>query len=386
MEENNYCPYFERGLRLHFNYQKEQLHVQMKPCCHLDPRFIPAETRTWIPVDNFQDLLDRPEHKYWQDYYENNNDFPKACHNCVKVESFRGEHAPRLGAIKRDNTDKYDYFKLDIVIGNTCNLACTFCKPDVSSLIAKVAKDNYSDDMPITWKKNNGQNSNSALVGKLTAQFLEKYSVKYVKFIGGEPLLKENWEPIGKVIDKGYLDKSILEITTNGTVVNQKMLDRFSKVDEVILRMSIDSIGKNYDFLRWPHTWNKMDRNLKFLLENKSDNINFGVAVLINVWNIEYLGEIEKYFNNLGISPGFTFDLKPGQSVQHYTNAHPSIINHAINNSTNQSSIDFLTSENSIWTNKNNFAQVKTETQWFLKQRGMTSDVLGPMTREWLEI
>jgi molybdenum cofactor biosynthesis enzyme MoaA len=198
----------------------------------------------------------------------------------------------------------------------------------------------------------------------MVADILNKYKVHTLKLIGGEPFLKENWDKISEVIS-GNCGKDLhLDVTSNGTILNDEIFEKLSKTKSAHLRLSVDSIEKNYEFIRWPHKWSKMHKNLDYLRNKKFNNITMSVNNLVNIFNFEFLPEI-----------------KPTTHPQNYQNLPEHIIEYVRSRVKRDSLRKGLVKGNNNYTKD----QIKKEFEVLLAQRKMKAeDVIGPMTREWL--
>ena len=118
---------------------------------------------------------------------------------------------------------------------------------------------------------------------------LEKISLKYVKFFGGEPLFTDTHLKFIKHIP--YPEQVILHYTTNGSIYpNDMILEEWKKFKTIIFAASLDGIEEQFDYVRWPLPWNKVSKNLMRLRENKDIwNIIFRVEFTVNFLNAYYL-------------------------------------------------------------------------------------------------
>ena len=134
-----------------------------------------------------------------------------------------------------DLTVKLERLELDL--GNKCNLACRMCHPGSSKLLAEELQKSGIKEfagVPITrytemdtWVKRS----------KLF-EVIKEYgsTLKSVYIIGGEPLVIQEQE---------------------------ELLDLNFK--SVNISASIDGVGEYYNYVRWPANWNKIYSNLKEL-------------------------------------------------------------------------------------------------------------------------
>ena len=386
--KSNYCAYVDKGLRLSFMSMNGKAGVRTTPCCHLLSKNIPGVEK-FIKVESTDSIVNHPMRQYFKDYFMNNADLHPFCAACKHKES-NGVSSERQ---KYNNLEKriseenfaYDFLKLDVIIGNTCNLACPFCSQASSSLIDTISSNFNKKDLPYHWKNDTeSAKSDPKVVGETCAELLKKYKIYSFKIVGGEPFLKENWEPIGQVLDCDYGRELHLEVTTNGSILNRNVLERISKTKTAFLRISVDSIGNNYNFIRWPHKWKKMQNNLFYLRDNLPNNVDYKISVLVNVFNFEILPDIEDFFtkNNLKFSLDFT--LKPFESPLQWFNM-PVEIKHKVYTKIKDKEAKYLIYADWDQCNLSDLQTIKNNAEFYLEQRNMKSqNVLGPLTREWL--
>lgn len=377
----NYCNYIDKGVRVRLFNGVDGLYSAVVPCCHATGTFIPKGVTLYQKVNSIEDIVNHKTLIYFREYFKDNSDLPKPCTACANQES-KGLESPRNKINNRDFAG-YDINILDVLLGNSCNLACPFCTSTASSLIDKLSNKFGEDDRPKGWKPANHFARGSERTSEIVAEILNKYKVHTLKLIGGEPLLKENWDRISEVISSEECKDMHLDVTTNGTILNDEIFKRISKTKSAHLRLSVDSIGKNYEFIRWPHKWSKMHKNLDYLRNNKYHNIQVSVNNLVNIFNFEFLPEIEEYFKDVSSLVGFTTEIKPSTHLQNYQNLPAHIINSVRSRVTRPSLKLGLIKKDNNYTKE----QIKKEFEVLLKQRSMKAeDVIGPMTREWLNL
>jgi sulfatase maturation enzyme AslB (radical SAM superfamily) len=378
-----YCAYTSRALRLHFAEQAGRLHVKVKPCCIIHDDLAPPEV-SWQPYQDLNTITQNSGLSAYHQWFKTKQTFHPSCQTCES-----NEQSGRLGNREKmnrlvDSQPDFDYHLIDVAMGNHCNLACAFCTQSFSSLIQKMVQ-NLDGPPPESWAEPAPASANPKQVGSIIAELLERYRVRTLKFVGGEPLLRENWQPVGDIINSGTQPNLCLEITTNGTVMNQSLLDEFSKVDSVMIRFSIDGIGENYELMRYPHPWPRMERNLDFFLQNRPDNVNYRIAILANAMNFEYLPDIERYYQEKGVDFWVNYNIKPNNAVLHWHNLPDSLIDKVQNSLTDQSAQQGLNIQ--LDRKKRSQEEVSKEIQWFLKHRGRSAErTLGPETRQYLNL
>ena len=163
-----------------------------------------------------------------------------------------------------DNPDKFELRVLDLRWRNTCNQACVYCGPDLSSKWAQELND-------YRWSV-----EDSILEKNKQYIFDQLAQVKHVYLAGGEPLLmKENQELLEKLI---VVNPDVeIRINTNLSKLDTpvfKLLEQFKNVKWTI---SVDAIESQYNYIRWPGEWPVFLQNLTKLQHRKKD-INFNMV------------------------------------------------------------------------------------------------------------
>lgn len=184
-----------------------------------------------------------------------------------------------------DSPDNFSPMVLDLRWRNTCNRACIYCGPDLSSLWENIMDTEYKIDETVL------DQSKKYIFDNL-------YQVKHVYLAGGEPLLiKENITILEKLLEINPL----VEIRINSNIGNIdtpvfKLIEKFQNVKWTI---SVDSKDQSFEYMRWPGKWNEFVTNLKKIQDLVGNNqINFNM-----VWCI---------LNDLDIFDTFKFLLDQG--------------------------------------------------------------------------
>ena len=202
------------------------------------------------------------------------------CDTCWSAEE-RGEFSMRQqslqneGSIKKEevleqecNDKKLKYLVIDS--GTQCNLACRTCGPHSSTAHVK--------EWEIKNKKEYTKKSSNSM--DLLDQDLS--SIKTIEVLGGEPFL--NLEHL-HILDK-VKNNSLywLTYTTNGTVkLRTEIFKKFSAFKAVNISLSIDAVGKPFEYIRTLGDWEKIEKNLQILLEQKNTHKHLSVNCHITV-------------------------------------------------------------------------------------------------------
>lgn len=237
-----------------------------------------------------------------------NNVKHKRCSACYNVENYSSEsvnsisnrHWYRKSGIKFVDQGVFDQaqnFKLNVLDlrwRNTCNQACVYCGPDLSSRWAVELNDmsNVVTDEALTENKN-------WILDNLD-------TVNHVYLAGGEPLLiKENIELLERLLPR-QKDISI-RINTNLSNIETKVFDYLMKFDNVKWTISVDTIEDQYNYIRYPGNWKIFVENLLFLQKNNAD-INFNLVWFI--LNSESIFDCFNFLQALGFHEN-TFIAQP---------------------------------------------------------------------------
>jgi len=189
---------------------------------------------------------------------------------------------------------------LDIRFSNLCNAKCIMCEPLYSTLwyedhervfgtpyfnsglkkynIIKTPKvtggHTFSSDMP-EWRDD----------PRWWKQLDELAPhLQHIYITGGEPFLQPQHDVfLDKLIDGGYAKNIVLEYDTNLSVMNKKILERLSKFKDIILRISTDDVGPQYELIRHPLKFDTLLKNMSLLkdygLDKKIDTITTCIGI-----------------------------------------------------------------------------------------------------------
>ena len=209
-----------------------------------------------------QDMLDKISH-------------PR-CNVCHNVENLAGNKAfnksnrswyKKYGVDDMslyDNTTNFNLRVLDLRWRNTCNQACVYCGPDLSSRWAQELEDHR-------WTI-----EDSVLHESKRYIFDRLDQIKHVYLAGGEPLLmKENQELLAKLIT---INPDVeIRVNTNLSTLDTEVFRLLKNFNNVKWTVSVDAIESQYDYIRWHGNWDQFFKNLKEL-QGITQNINFNMV------------------------------------------------------------------------------------------------------------
>lgn len=202
---------------------------------------------------------------------------------------------------KEDGTVPEKLSYLDLRLGHTCNIKCVMCSPHDSSkwvsdwqkLYPKLETPEVKIQM--RWDKkefNNFWYEKGLFWDEIYSQIP---NLRQVYFAGGEPLMiKEHKLFIEEIIRQGYQDKILLRYNSNGILVDDDLIQLWSKFRKVKFAVSVDAAYERDNYIRYPTKFEDVERTLH-LLDNTPDNIYVSIATAIQVFNIKHLPDFIKW-------------------------------------------------------------------------------------------
>lgn len=180
----------------------------------------------------------------------------------------------------------------DIKINNTCNLACRMCDKTSSSTWESIIRNHSAD-----WDDVYTQGPATGWHQDIDDILPHLATAKYVKFTGGEPFLIPH---VKKIVDwliseEVYVNIQELTFITNGSVDLLGWDERFKKFKKVNLLISVDAVGKRYEYIRSGSNWDTLNSNIDKI---KKLNANIQILILPSALNVNHIHEVEEWCNN----------------------------------------------------------------------------------------
>jgi radical SAM protein with 4Fe4S-binding SPASM domain len=285
MQERNFCYMPWHGLAVAAN-------GNIKPCCQWADNLGKVEKVDL--VDAFKKHTKIIQLR--QDFLDGKK--PESCKSCWTREEQIGESRRKWFAEKFMSTIPADYSynvelddirwtQMDINLSNVCNLKCRMCGSWASNswFEEDIALSKIS---PAFQKENNPANQNIRQHSLEDLSTLLPYlsNILRIDFKGGEPMMAKNHVPfLEMLIEKGLNDKIVLQYTTNGTVVNPKILNVLSKFKKVRLMFSIEGTGSLYEYIRGgKYSIQELEEVIE--MYDALPNIEIGFNVTIQAYNL----------------------------------------------------------------------------------------------------
>jgi sulfatase maturation enzyme AslB (radical SAM superfamily) len=218
----------------------------------------------------------------------------KKCSRCwtcekQKIHSPRNDFVKLAGNIPNFTTDGLSLdtvTHLSLELGNYCNAECIICNGSSSS-------------RRNTWSKIHNKKEyviDSIKVANLDVDFSKFKNLKTVSLIGGEPSIHPATHMIiDKFINNGTAKSISLSFITNASKLDQKLLDKLKFFDSICVTLSIDGVGKYFDYQRRPLQWNTIKQVSNVWMEVSRDIIINYVVTAVSVWGFN---EFIEWFTN----------------------------------------------------------------------------------------
>jgi molybdenum cofactor biosynthesis enzyme MoaA len=192
---------------------------------------------------------------------------------------------------------------LDLSLGNECNLSCRICNSDSSSSIAKEEKEYFNSTKKILIRASDDYFNNILEIAE---------NINHLLIVGGEPVMsKKLYQFLESLINLGYSKNIKINLSTNATLYSEKFVKLCNEFKEVVVSLSIDDLGKRFEYQRNGSDWSTVESNIKKYLMYRSDNFKFTVHPAVNIQNVYYLPELIEWINNYDLSYTLTIVRNP---------------------------------------------------------------------------
>lgn len=272
----NYCP-------LPFGHVCADTLGDYQICCQHD-----------VPESYKENISDTEPVKWFQNQYlqqvkesfKNNEKHPgcSACwqHEESSIPSLR-QRIQKEYQILGHEPYQDKILNIEIQAGNLCNLSCVMCNEKESSVI--LAENQRLGINVLTLQDVKWNDEAWSNVEKLI-----EMKPRVINIRGGEPLYNKKLLELVESIPQAQCQQTMLHITTNGTVWNEKWQSALSRFKHVRMMLSIDATKDVYEYIRFPANWNTLESNVDKIVQNK--NIKVLVHCVVQNLNICYLEEL----------------------------------------------------------------------------------------------
>ena len=113
-------------------------------------------------------------------------------------------------------------------------------------------------------------------------QWLLNNPVKELRFSGGEPFFDSQIiKLLDRYIDKGWAKNTILAYHTNGTMFSPLLINKLNKFKKQHPKLSIDSVEDSYEYIRYPQSFDELDRTVRLFLKTSTNLGRVNIAVVV---------------------------------------------------------------------------------------------------------
>jgi len=251
----------------------------MGPCCHI-------QTLHNIQRVDIEKFWQSNELKDLRKFMLDNQEIPY-CNTCYQEEKQTGNsmRTKSLNDYRLYNKKHLDYYtnkvslypeRLEIHLGNLCNLKCLTCNPrDSSSFL--------SENLSLGLSNLNQKDCqlDEQLINQLTKSAID-HRIKILDLRGGESMLLPSIKKILLEWPQEQANDMTIRIQTNCTIMNDEWIQIFKKFKKLDIMMSIDAYEKDNEYIRFPANWNDIEKNVEIItgLTNAKTYINCTVSNL----------------------------------------------------------------------------------------------------------
>jgi len=230
--------------------------------------------------------------------------------------------------------ESHNPFMLEVSLGNTCDLKCTYCNHVYSSQWASESLKNNTITMEI-YKQVQTQPNEKFI--KLFWEWVDtkaKHSLDRIGIIGGEPLITpEFYDFLDKLIevyaDKEGPNKTRIWIVTNLNATDNyynKFLEYIFKLSEKFIlevHISMEALYDQAEYIRNGLDWKRFESNVNKLFASDA-NIELAFLPSINAMAVPRLSKFLKWVYDLSKTHNKTVMLK--QNIVTYPEVHSPFI------------------------------------------------------------
>lgn len=221
-------------------------------------------------------------------------EYIKACDACYKEEQLIGKslrmgYPDNLRTVDKNHMDnlvnnnsytEIEYpHKVEMHVGNLCNLKCLTCRPsDSSQFLTENRLLNISHEIQSDYQLNE-----TAITHNLNIAF-EK-NVQVLDLRGGESMLIPSIQQKLLDLPESTCKNTNLVIQTNGTVLSDAWKTILKKFRHISIILSIDAFDKDNHYIRYPADWSKIEESVTFYQAQS----NVWISLNVTVSNLNFL-------------------------------------------------------------------------------------------------
>ncbi len=172
-----------------------------------------------------------------------------------------------------------------IFLGSVCNSTCVTCGPSVSSAWRSLENKSIS----IRQEKQHARQHFVEFCDSVNWTEAKRFNL-----LGGEPLLIDlSFDILQKLLDAGNTDCRVSFVTNGSVMLSESQIAILRCFSDISCCISIDGIGKSFDYIRYPLSWNNL---LITLTQYRKIFTEVVVSFTISNLNYQERSKIIKWF------------------------------------------------------------------------------------------
>ena len=210
--------------------------------------------------------------------------WPDECVRCQRDET-AGRKSIRQHSFDRDSIlrpHRENYLIVGGILDNICNAACQFCDERKSSKIGHLK---HGPDYEIM------DNMQKFLT-------IPSDRILELDINGGEPSNSPNY---ARLLDDPPKNVKIIRMNTNASRFMPNILPLLDRGIKVIVTISLDGVGKIYEYARWPLTWKRFTEIVDQYRSIKHDNLSLDFWTTVSAYTIGDIDNIKSYAESVNI-------------------------------------------------------------------------------------
>ena len=238
--------------------------------------------------------------------------FSDVCLSCIKKEKtvgtsrrdyfYRNISPELLKKVTYKVDAEPDIWYLEINSSNKCNLKCRMCSGEVSSSWIKEEK--QLNDVRPEWMPERSEGKYHRVNFDAVKNILEKKqyfeNLEFLKFAGGEPLMEDqNYQIMEQFIEWDIAKNIVLDINTNGTILNERLLNIAKNFKQLKLHISLEGTGQLYQYIRGGDNFTIEQLEQNILEFNKLPNTQLIYTVTVQIYNIYDIVNIWEWYKKI---------------------------------------------------------------------------------------
>lgn len=406
-KNNTFCsyPFKELAVKL---YNKDKL-ITASPCCMMLNHTKSNSDRNRLIIENVETLTPDEifNHPRMEELRTNlkSGIRDSACAVCWDQEdeglaSFRQFSYD----IPLDAINNPELSVIDVTTSSVCNLRCRMCSTATSNSLMEDQK--YFNQHGLTkrftdaskhWKdKPVPMQMTDSIQWDWLLDNTDK--IKFIKASGGEPFYDNKViKLINRYIETDNAKNTVLHFHTNGTVIDDEIIEKLNKFKRNEHTFSIDGFDKSYDYVRYPAKFEDIDTAIRNYVKKIKKDPNFfflHLAIVVSSLNLLNIDKFIEWTATFGNKTIVAFaEINPSDRGTHISRLPIHLLELAKSrilevkaNTTNLANLLTMI-DNAILNNKEDKQMMLDEIEPFdLSRNQHYSEFLDPELTKWLRL